>query len=76
MKLWPTPIERDWKSCAHASKENSRPLSEVAGLHGSGSLNPRFVEQLMGFEVGHTDLKHWATLSSQPKRFRSSEQYG
>jgi hypothetical protein len=33
------------------------PLSEVAGLHGSGSLNPRFVEELMGFPIDHTALK-------------------
>jgi hypothetical protein len=57
IRLWPTPIERDWKSTSHANKDNSRPLSEVAGLSGSGSLNPRFVEELMGFPIDHTALK-------------------
>jgi hypothetical protein len=37
------------------------PRSEVAGLHGSGSLNPRFVEELMGFPIDHTALKPSAT---------------
>jgi hypothetical protein len=29
----------------------------VAGLTGSGSLNPRFVEELQGFPIDHTALK-------------------
>jgi hypothetical protein len=94
-RLWPTPIERDWKSTSHASKDNSRPLSEVAGLVGklwptpreanarqcrleshhipatSGSLNPRFVEELMGFRIEHTALKHSETRSSRSKPTRS-----
>jgi hypothetical protein len=71
-KLWPTPIDRDWKSTSHATKENSRPLSEVAGLTGSGSLNPRFVEELMGFPIDHTALKRSATPLSRSKPARSS----
>jgi hypothetical protein len=58
VKLWPTPIERDWKSTSHANKDNARPLSEVAGLTGQGSLNPEFVEWLMMFQIGHTALCH------------------
>jgi hypothetical protein len=61
IRMWPTPIGRDWKSTSHANKDNSRPLSEVAGLSGSGSLNPRFVEELMGFGIDHTALKPSAT---------------
>jgi hypothetical protein len=56
-KLWPTPTERDWKSTSHGNQGNSRPLSEVAGLTGQGSLNPEFVEVLMGFPIGHTRLR-------------------
>jgi hypothetical protein len=56
-RLWPTPTERDWKSTSHGNQDNARPLSEVAGLTGSGSLNPRFVEELMGFPIDHTALK-------------------
>lgn len=67
VKLWPTPTERDWKSTSHGNQDNARPLSEVAGLTGSGSLNPRFVEELMGFAIDHTDLKHSATVSFPSK---------
>lgn len=51
-----TPTARDWKS-GKASQEtrelNSRPLSEQVG----GSLNPRWVEWLMGWPIGWTGLK-------------------
>jgi hypothetical protein len=39
----------------------------------SGSLNPRFVEQLMGYEIDHTDLKPSATVWSRSKPTRSSK---
>jgi hypothetical protein len=39
----------------------------------SGSLNPRFVCELMGYEVDHTNLKHWETLLSPSKPTRSSK---
>ena len=51
-----TPTARDWRS-VKASEEtharNSRPLSEQIG----GSLNPTWVEWLMGWPLGWTDLK-------------------
>lgn len=56
-KLWPTPTERDWKSTSHGNQDNARPLSEVAGLTGSGSLNVEFVCQLMGYPTGWTQLE-------------------
>lgn len=49
------PTARDWRSgkASQATMErNSRPLSEQIG----GSLNPTWVEWLMGFEIGWTDL--------------------
>jgi len=39
----------------------------------SGSLNPRFVEQLMGFEIDHTDLKDLGIAASPSKPTRSSK---
>jgi DNA (cytosine-5)-methyltransferase 1 len=51
-----TPTARDWRSgkASQATMErNSRPLSEQIG----GSLNPTWVEWLMGFPLGWTDLK-------------------
>jgi hypothetical protein len=51
-----TPTARDWRSgkASQATLErNSRPLSEQIG----GSLNPMWVEWLMGWPLGWTDLK-------------------
>lgn len=84
---WPTPTARDWKSTA-ASQEtherNARPLSEIVGLPeeeslnspGSrrGSLNPEWVEALMGAPSGWTALPDetvselWATRTRRKSR--------
>jgi hypothetical protein len=64
------PTARDWRSgkASQATMErNSRPLSEQIG----GSLNPTWVEWLMGWPLGWTDLKPLATdrsLCAQPER--------
>jgi hypothetical protein len=71
--LWPTPTERDWKNTSHGNQDNARALSEVAGLTGSGSLNPRFVEELMGFPIDHTALKPSGMPSCRNKPIRSSK---
>lgn len=74
-KHYPTPSARDWKS-SNASPETmnrkARPLNEmVTGGHG-GALNPPWVEWLMGWPVGWTDLKPLGT-----DRFRQwCEQHG
>ena len=55
VRLWPTPIERDWRSgkvSEATMNKNSRPLSDEIG----GSLNPTWVEWLMGYPEGWTDL--------------------
>ena len=60
---WATPIARDWRSgkASQATHDkNSRPLSEQIG----GSLNPMWVEWLMGWPLGWTDLKPLATDKS------------
>ena len=59
-----TPTARDWRSgkasqATHA--KNSRPLSEQIG----GSLNPTWVEWLMGWPLGWTDLKPLGTDKSR-----------
>ncbi len=65
-----TPTARDWRSgkASQATMErNSRPLSEQIG----GSLNPMWVEWLMGWPLGWTDLKPLATdrfRCAQPER--------
>ena len=59
-----TPTASPWRS-GKASKEtmerNSRPLSEQIG----GSLNPTWVEWLMGWPLGWTDLKPLAMDKSR-----------
>ena len=55
-RIYATPMARDWRSgkVSQATMErNSRPLSEQVG----GSLNPTWVEWLMGWPLGWTDLK-------------------
>ena len=59
-RAYATPTARDWRS-GKASEatmaKNSRPLSEQVG----GSLNPTWVEWLMGWPLGWTDLRPLAT---------------
>jgi hypothetical protein len=62
--LWPTPAARDYKGARRPEtmaktgrnpETNSLPDSvEFKGE--SGRLNPTWVEWLMGFPLGHTDL--------------------
>jgi len=57
--MWPTPREFMYKdSKIDRGKSN---LGEKVG----GSLNPTWVEWLMGYPAGYTDLKDWAILSSR-----------
>jgi DNA (cytosine-5)-methyltransferase 1 len=60
-EMLPTPSSRDWKSGAASEathERNSRPLNEVvyriAQVNGTGSLNPDWVELLMGWPLGWT----------------------
>ena len=58
-RLWPTPREFMYKdSTTDRGKSN---LGEVVG----GKLNPTWVEWLMGYQGGYTDLKDWEILSSR-----------
>lgn len=49
IRVWPTPT-------AQNNGPNGQ-KSSLAAVLGSGSLNPRFVEELMGFPIDHTALK-------------------
>ena len=58
-RTFSTPTARDWRSgkASEATMErNSRPLSEQIG----GLLNPTWVEWLMGWPIGWTDLRRSA----------------
>jgi hypothetical protein len=56
---WPTPTARDAGRGA-GWDEPGRPLSERIG----GPLNPAWVEALMGFPIGWTDLAHLGSSDS------------
>ena len=67
--LWPTPLARDsksgagspeWRAKRAAEKKEERPLNEVI----SGQLNPEWVEWLMGYPAGWTELEPSETPSS------------
>ncbi|MBF0454930.1 MAG: hypothetical protein HQL72_08985 [Magnetococcales bacterium] len=62
LTMWPTPLSRDHRSgkvSQKSLKRNSRPLNEMvtaADPTNNGRLNPDWVEGMMGFPRGWTDL--------------------
>ena len=68
VQKWPTPTSRDWKDGSAKSCKNV-PANSLLGreVHArenyqtSGSLNPTWVEWLMGFPAGWTDLSNSGT---------------
>ena len=59
--LWPTPQARDHKDTgANVNWEKVKAKCKLAGAAG-GSLNPTWVEWLMGYPLGWTDLEDSAT---------------
>ena len=63
--LWPTPTAHIAKE-TNAPSEAKRDTPTLAALVG-GSLNPTWVEWLMGFPLEFTACKHWVTRKSQLK---------
>jgi DNA (cytosine-5)-methyltransferase 1 len=65
VKMWPTPQASDNRDRGNLStpsvqrrKEKGKQLGlSMVASDVSGSLNPTWVEWLMGFPIGHTDLK-------------------
>jgi hypothetical protein len=77
VKLWPTPVARDYKGqgMSRERRETREPdnlCSWTKKHEGSGSLNPAWVEWLMGFPEGWTDLKP----SEMPLSRKSSSKSG
>jgi hypothetical protein len=52
-RMWPTPAARDW----HTPLPNAVAMTGETG----GQLNPTWVEWLMGWPLGWTDLKRLET---------------
>jgi hypothetical protein len=65
VKMWPTPRARDWKGKG----------KDCLDLKVGGQLNPPWVEWLMGFPIGWTELSAWATQWFQSKREKRSKDY-
>lgn len=63
--LLPTPMARDWKGTSGKNRD-SPSLADTVNNY----LNPAYVEELMGYEIGWTELKDWAMqwYQSKPKR--------
>ena len=80
--FWPTPKANKVhpmitdQNRQKLSSRNKANLEEViAGKCGNatGQLNPAWVEWLMGYPMGWTDLKDWATPSSRKSHTKSSK---
>ena len=62
VKMWPTPAERDYRTGMQGRIADGHTYNlpeKVADARGiNGQLNPMWVEWLMGFAPGWTDLEH------------------
>jgi hypothetical protein len=67
-KLWSTPVQDDVHHRKQKYSQGGTALSTQAG----GSLNPNWVEWLMGYKAGYTDLSHWEILSSRKSSKKSA----
>jgi hypothetical protein len=56
VKLFPTPTSRDWKDGSAPRFREGVQQFDTLGRAVGGQLNPQWVEWLMGFPVGWTDL--------------------
>jgi hypothetical protein len=85
--MYPTPAARDYKGSytpeamtRKDGKSRMDGLPQAAAYHAdgnpnhSGSLNPAWVEWLMGYPTGHTACADWATRLSRRSPKKSSEQ--
>lgn len=76
--IWPTPATRDYKGARtpRAMQKTGRnpatnSLPDALGAHSGLSVNPNWVEWLMGFPIGFTDSKDLVmprSRSKQPQR--------
>jgi len=70
-KTWPTPTGCGNYNRKGASKTSGDGLATAVG----GTLNPTWVEWLMGFPIGWTDLNHSETLLSHKSQNSLDEQF-
>ncbi len=72
VKMYPTPQARDWKDGTNPKPHgrHSESLPVVVNMTDGGSLNPTWVEWLMGYPCGWTDCAVWAIQWFRPKRVK------
>jgi len=81
LDLWPTPSASEHKYRLKGKTQASKCLEAMARIGDisktpvgkGGGLNPAFVEWLMGYPEGWTELKDWATPSSRKSPTKSSK---
>jgi len=81
-KMWPTPRASEWKGTGPlGSKSHKHHLTKgyldatvQEAEQVTGQLNPTWVEWLMGFPTGHTDLKPSEMPSSRKSLRKSAKQ--
>ena len=73
--MWPTPTSRDHKDTGDCANVPVNALlgRAVGPSKAAGSLNPAWVEWLMGFPPGWTDLKPSEMPSSRKSSRKSGE---
>jgi len=75
-RLWPTPAARDWRSPGYKASYHKRREKRQQALNEEaawgeksekqgGQLNPEWVEWLMGFPSGWTDIEREGKLEYQ-----------
>lgn len=57
VRMWPTPRAQARSKCFDRGEESRGNLEEVIGKDSPGQLNPQWVEWLMGYPEGWTDLE-------------------
>jgi len=86
MAMWPTPCASEMRDCGNkwttlARLWKGERIQRFMAYHrlketlqtSKATLNPSWVEWLMGYPIGHTDLKDWVTPSSRKSHTKSSK---
>ncbi len=71
VKLWSTPTASEGHKGSPARKYGDGTMTLTAQV--GGSLSPMWVEWLMGYAIGHTELRPWATAWFRPKPAKRSK---
>jgi hypothetical protein len=75
VEMWPTPTANE-DACGKPTGKMQKMLGNHPKVRtpGGGTLNPTWVEWLMGYPAEYTDLKDWAILSSRKSSKKSAKQ--